>query len=396
MIDYMGLDADSEEAWRSEKWHVWAQSEAGYIPWSNRPAESACYTGRGETYVGNAAVTKRGYACKTGTFCRNPDPLDQQIPYCQQERDNSWVACQVVGCGQQPPKYSGNRGVSVAMTKKWAPDYSDYGRVSPAYFSDPGRNWVHPAFYMSGGKDHFFYGQDTAVDSNMLNMKNYFIAPLDGLYSFNVIADDRIALKTDFNADDGSYVHDAETHYHMSIDSRQERSNESGGKRRSLVKGEKVYLEALATEWTGNDRALVGVVYHGLDENTGVWQDTREKKHFPQDQYAYDIQRLWFDTDGRHESTWITMRVDREDLEAGNGIDTDAGETFDRTQGVQFKIEQCGDNNQCFTTEELDSRSFDGSGLEQNIKVHFTTHTDLFCVFFNFKNYFKLFTSQKY
>ena len=181
---------------------------------------------------------------------------------------------------------------------------------------------------MNAGKDHFFYSQSTAGDSYMLQTKNYFISPFDGLYSFNVVADDRAQLKTDFNSEDGSYKADARLHWAMGVDDRQGRSNESGGKRRNLVKGEKVYIEALSSEWGGNDRLEVGVIYHGKDAS-GTWLDKREKKHFPQDQYAYDIQRLWFDNDGREERTWMTLRVDHAAGEAGEGIGE--GETFDKS-----------------------------------------------------------------
>ena len=389
----MGENAESEATWRAEKWHAWANAESGYIPWSNRQTETTCFTGRGETYAGNAAITKNGHACKAGTFCRNPDPANQFIPYCQQERDNAYVACQITGCGQEPPKYSGNRGISAALQKKWAPDYYDYGRVSPAYFQDAARNWIHPAFFMSGGKDQFFYSQDSAADSYMIQAKNYFIAPMDGVYSFNVIGDDRVALKTDFSDQDGSYEHDARLLWATNVDSRQDRSNESGGKRRTLQKGEKVYMETLMTEWGGNDRLIVGVVYHGKTETSGTWVDNRVKKHFPQDQYAYDIQRLWFDTDGRHEQTWITMRVDREDLEAGNGIGP--GETFDRTLGLQFKLQQCGDNGQCFQTENIDTRNWNSNQVEAEIKVRLSSFIFVLFTTTNLFNFFSLFITQK-
>ena len=367
IIDYHGADADSEATFRSEKWHAWANAQSGYIPWANRAVETTCFTGRGETYEGTAATTNRGHACKTGTFCRNPNPAEQKIPYCQQERDDSWVACQVVGCGQEPPKYSGNRGIATALQKKWVPDGGDYGQVSPAHFHNEAKHWIHPAFYLSGGKDHFFYSQDRAADYYMLWTKNYFIAPFAGEFSFFGISDDRMQLYTDFDPASGEYQKDFALWGAIGVDNRQDRSNESGGRRRLLAKGEKVYMETLNSEWGGNDRAIVGVIYHGADESTGVWQNSRAKKHFTQDQYAFDIQRLWFDTDGREERVWITMNVDREALEAGEGIG--AGETFDASEGVQFRIEQCGDNNQCFTTEDIDTRNWSGNQVEAEIRV---------------------------
>ena len=75
------------------------------------------------------------------------------------------------------------------------------------------------------------------------------------------------------------------------------------------------------TEHTGDDRMQVSVHYHGKNEETGVWQDRRAKEYFPQSNYAYSRSELYFDIDGQHDATWITMKVDHADIEAnlGNG-----------------------------------------------------------------------------
>ena len=119
IIDYMGQSADDETAHRESVWYSgWTGAMSGYIPWANRVDETDCFTGRGETYVGNLAVTKRGHACKAGTFCRNSNPSSQLFPYCEQERDGSVAACEIRGCSEGPSKYSGNRGIQTGMTKK--------------------------------------------------------------------------------------------------------------------------------------------------------------------------------------------------------------------------------------------------------------------------------------
>jgi len=104
-----------EETYMSENYVAEAGYVGGYIAWGDRESETTCFTGRGEKYEGNAATTQWGHACATGTFCRNPTPDADEKPYCYQERDNAKTYCNLIGCGQEPPKYAGNRGVSVAQ-----------------------------------------------------------------------------------------------------------------------------------------------------------------------------------------------------------------------------------------------------------------------------------------
>lgn len=77
-----------------------------------RQIETNCYSGRGEFYQGTLSTTKDGKPCVNGTFCRNPNPADHTIPYCQDE-EGAWADCQIYRCDEKWGKYAGNRGAKV-------------------------------------------------------------------------------------------------------------------------------------------------------------------------------------------------------------------------------------------------------------------------------------------
>ena len=94
------------------------------------------------------------------------------------------------------------------------------------------------------------------------------------------------------------------------------------------------------TEHTGDDRMQVSVHYHGKDEETGVWQDRRTKDYFPQSNYAYSRSELYFDIDGQHDATWITMKVNHDEIEAnlGRGEHWDSTNFRGMTHGIFWKL----------------------------------------------------------
>ena len=370
LFDYHGDSAEQETAHRDEKWHPREDAESGYIPFSARPAEETnCYTGRGELYQGEANTGKgaRNFGaafCEDGTFCRNPTPENDRYPYCINKVDGKKFYCRIALCGEHQPKYLGNRGVQMEIVEwgGWMYWWDIY-QMTPGYFWNPLQKWTQPFFYGSSGKDYMFYGQKSGGDYLKIRGRTNFVAPMDGIYSFTILSDDHSELKSGVNPETGAYDFDWGVTA-RSTDSVYDYAEYSVTKRHELKKGESLYLEAIMTEHTGDDRMQVSVHYHGKNEETGVWQDRRAKEYFPQSNYAYSRSELYFDLDGQHDATWITMKVDHADIEANLGN----GEHWDKRGGLQFKIKQCGDHNQCYETETIDTKKWNSGQLEDWIK----------------------------
>ena len=82
-------------------YHAWAGVRSAYVKASDRyQPQTNCYTGRGQFYTGNLAITKNGNACESGTFCRNPTPTTHKVPYCKEET-GSHVDCDIIRCDDQ-------------------------------------------------------------------------------------------------------------------------------------------------------------------------------------------------------------------------------------------------------------------------------------------------------
>ena len=88
-------------------YHAWAGVRSAYVKASDRyQPQTNCYTGRGQFYTGNLAITKNGNACEAGTFCRNPTPTTHKVPYCKEET-GSYVDCDIIRCDELYGKFAG-------------------------------------------------------------------------------------------------------------------------------------------------------------------------------------------------------------------------------------------------------------------------------------------------
>ena len=340
LTSYMGGDADGE------KLHIAEAVEdetvvSGWLPLASRSKETDCWTGRGELYEGQVTKTINDDECVAGTFCRNENPADEKYPMCIGKRTGKLSVCAILGCGS--PKYAGNRGFRTQMSGYSVQHASNYYSVSPAQFWNPNEEFIHPVFNVNGGKKGMFFGMSDQKENYMTRVTNYFIAPYDGFYSFAAVVDDqaqvRIAHKDHVT---GQYDHDIQISGAMSYGSYTSRSSEYGSRVYEMKKGEQLYMESMASEWPGGDWLQVGVAYHGKTLEESVWQSNRQKIHFPQDNYLYDHQRLWFKQVARTERVWITLKIRHDELEEDDLAKK--GETYDRHKGVQFRLKQCGDS----------------------------------------------------
>jgi len=323
----------------------WEGAVGGYIAWDSRSDETDCFSGRGEKYVGSVAVTKHGNACKSGTFCRNPNPLEQTKPYCETE-DGSHEACNILYCSNMLGKYSGNRGSDVKVQKAYRfrreLDEVDYPE---ARYSAPGWSWTNENMAYSFFK---FYGTffGNKGENYRLRAKNYFIAPFDGVFSFHLRGDDAHDLS--IVNDDGSFESIARsTWWACHVDDDCEVPSDFT-RQFTFVKGDKIKLIVSYTENTGNDHATVGVHYHGKTETSGTWHDTVPRNEWQQDQYTYDRQELYLRQTGKKDDFWLFFNH-MEGVQDGSAIPD--GEEWDSSRDPEFKIKWCGDNNNCFEAD---------------------------------------------
>ena len=366
LIDFNG--AADEDIHIPDNWVADADFEGGYIAWNDRADETTCFTGRGEKYVGNAATTDRGEACMAGTFCRNPTPDKDDKPYCLQAVDGAKVYCNLIGCGQEEPKYSGNRGVSVARSIDYIDNVGNLQYQSEAAYSTD--KWTVPMFLVSSNKHKYFYDPESHIENSMLVARTFFIAPYDGYFSFKLGSSKFGRLVLDIDSD-GSFNNQVKISDACAIDNVDCRSYESVTTPKMFTKGEKSYIWAYMSDDGGDNRLTLGVNYHGVELDDAIWQDKVLKEDVKEDNYAYDIQRLWFDATGSEHHIWLTMNVDKVALDEGQGIGE--GETFDQRGGLQFRIQQCGDNNQCFETPELDSKNWRDADVEDYVVENWLT-----------------------
>ena len=373
LTSFTGGSVEAEAEWLTRAEEQEEGTYSAYIPHASRvpQKEMDCYTGRGELYQGDIRTTVDGDECEAP--CRNDNPETQTHPKCMSTRTGTMKVCKIAGCGC--PKYAGNRGVQVEMTHNSTPEADQMYKVSPGRFPDKKQKFIHPVFSVNGGKKGMFFGMSDPKEYYMMRVTNYFIAPYDGFFSFSANVDDQVEVRIlSKNSMNGQYDNDIMIHGAMSFGGYTERSSESGSAVYELKKGEKLYMESHATEFPGADFLSVGVIYHGKSLEESVWQSNRAKVHFPQDNYVYDMQRLYFDATDRTERVWITMKTNLDALDE----DTLAkkGETWDKSQGHQFRLKQCGDSNRCYETVDIDTTNSDtwsSSKIAKHIKEEWLT-----------------------
>ena len=313
---------------------------------SSNALESFCFTGRGEHYQGAVAVTEQGHACVAGTFCRNDNPAEFSRPNCVQAYDNRRIECNIPGCSDEhmakvdpcPKKYAGNRGVTTSLhfaeTLDIMPNYATY--ATPALFT---QTFTSPAFHVSASRDNFFYGQDGSADNYIAKSEAFFVAPIEGLYSFQVAADDKAELLYDMDQCPGSYK---KTRTDTSVTSEV----------KYLSKGERMHLQTILLEQQNDDYVMVGVNYHGKDE-TGTWHDQRDEVNYPKDSYGHHSQEIVVTQDEVDRYHQFTAVVAHKQDELLAQKDFEAGQYWDNSALDTFRIKQCGDNGQCFTTSDI-------------------------------------------
>jgi hypothetical protein len=337
----------------------WEGAVGGYIAWDSRSDETDCFSGRGEKYVGSVAVTKHGNACKSGTFCRNPNPLEQVKPYCETD-DGSHEACNILYCSNLLGKYSGNRGSEVKVQKEYRfrreLDEVDYPE---ARYSAPGWSWTNENMAFSFFKFYgTFFGNEG--ENYRLRAKNYFVAPFDGVFSFNLRGDDAHDLS--LVHDDGSFESIARsTWWACHVDDDCEVPSDFS-RQFTFVKGDEIKLVVSYTENGGNDHATVGVHYHGKTESSGTWHDTVPRDEWQQDQYIYDRQELQIRQTGKKDDFWLFFNH-MEGVQDGSAIPD--GEVWDSSRDPEFKIKWCGDNNNCFEAD-IDPKISEWGGVMED------------------------------
>ena len=357
-IDFLGAnltDAGQEVhmADAGGVWHTWANAISGYVKMSDRQAETSCFSGRGEFYQGTLATTKYGKPCMAGTFCRNPSPGDHVIPYCQDE-EGSWADCEIFRCDEKWGKYGGNRGAQVQFDRAAERSWDNLHKQDAARLY--GNDWVNLDGRISQGKYQGFYA-DNVADHYNLKARNYFVAPFDGDFSFQISGDDAHMLAGNFNDQDGSYerlagyqswcspngIYGCNYQYDMS-------------RRFTMAKGEKMQLQLALFDHTGGDYIQIGVGYHGKDE-TGTWIDHRDRSEMNQDSYIYDHTKLIARADGKQDYIFLVFKFDTQFVE--NDVGLGAGEVFDSNKRAQFRINWCGDDNNCFTSPDFNAKDSD-------------------------------------
>lgn len=307
--------------------------------------QKSCFTGRGETYTGSLATTKNGYSCVSGTFCRNENPAKFMQPNCVQAYNNKRAKCNVRPCGDMR-QYAGNRGVNTAVHYGLTFNRDIRHQASPALFTD---SFTSPAYHISASRDNFFFGQDGGADFYLARSEAFFVAPMDGFYSFNLVADQHAEFS--FGKSTESFD-ELNTHGNSNpgvLDS-------SMGEFSApiyMTKNEQMLLETVLSETKDDDFLTVGVVYHGKDQS-GTRHDHRDYRNYPVDSYINHRQVIDVRQDGADRNHAITIMTvhDRPSLEAGVGFSS--GQWWDKARGIEFVLKQCGDDSNCFFTETID------------------------------------------
>ena len=332
---------------------------------SSSALENFCFTGRGEHYQGSVAVTEQGHACLAGTFCRNENPAEFARPNCVQAYDNRRVECNIPGCSDEhmaqadpcPKKYAGNRGVTTSLhfgeSVQHVDNYVSY--ATPALYS---QTFKSPAFHISASRDNFFYGQDGDANNYIAKSEAFFVAPIEGFFSFQIAADDRAELLYDMDQCTESYKKTRTDNNAPSFTSEV----------KYLAKGEKMHLQTFLFEQDNDDYVVVGVNYHGVDES-GTWHDHRDKVNYPTDSYGYHKQEIVVTQDevGRYHEFTAVVAHNYDDLLAQKDFESGQFWDNDGTYGT-FRIKQCGDNGQCFTTSDLDGSATSRSKAREEIQ----------------------------
>ena len=321
--------------------------------------QTSCFTGRGETYKGSLATTKKGYACVSGTFCRNEDPAKFMQPGCVQTYDNKRVNCRVRPCGEMH-QHAGNRGVNTAVHYGRTFSRDILQQASPALFA---QSFTSPAYHISASRDNFFYGQDGGADFYLAKSETFFVAPMDGYYSFNLVADQHAEFA--FGKSTESFD-ELNTHANSNPDVLDSSKGEFSAPI-YMVKDERMLMETILSEDTDDDFLAVGVVYHGKDQS-GTWHDYRDYRNFPVDSYISHRQVIDVLQDGADRNHAITIMTvhDKSTLEAGIGFSNE--QWWDKTRGIEFVLKQCGDDNNCFVTKTIDPIVTKRSEVEDEIK----------------------------
>ena len=322
--------------------------------------ETTCFTGRGSLYRGPLAITKNGHACVVGTFCRNTNLDEFARPNCVQEFNNKRVECNVMPCGDIK-QYAGNRGVKTQtyFQQYFADDL--FNHATPAYFD---KSFISPAFHISASRDNFFYGQDGGADFYLAKSEAYFIAPMDGYYTFNLMADENAEMAYDHQNGVYSEINTYSLLNPNVLDSGIGVISE----KKQMFKGEKMLIETILAEAENDDFLTIGVVYHGKD-SSGTWHDHRDVIEYgDMDTYVYHHQTIDVLQDASDREHVIRIMIEhyRSDLEARTGFS--AGQFWDKTRAVNFKLKQCGDNDNCFETMSIDPISMKRDDVEDHIK----------------------------
>ena len=73
-------------------------------------------------------------------------------PFSAEDRDGVKQKCNLIGCGQEAPKYTGNRGIAVSHHQDeagYVEAIADLQFQSEAPYADAKNQWVAPLFFIS-------------------------------------------------------------------------------------------------------------------------------------------------------------------------------------------------------------------------------------------------------
>lgn len=343
-----------------------------------------CYSGRGEFYQGNATVTDHDDVCAAGTFCRNPSPNSHKRPYCLTEQGH-WRSCKIVRCDEVWGKYLGNRGFRMsAAPKRWIHAHDLEYSVSSAIFATV--QWtnldahMHLGKYANGNNGYWNAYEDRTKDYTGRG-RTTFVAPYDGVFKFIWRQDDYLRVLSDHDDETGEFELQAWGNANCGMFDKYCRlgnNYKQHSKRYSLKKGETVPIDARWMNGNGPGYANVGVQFLGLDgagaHPMGTWHDKVEKEKFATESYIYHEQEIWLKKEYREDVTWIIANYDQDLVNSGTGLQGD--EEFD-DEGFRFRFKVCGDDNNCFTSTDLNAKS--ERPFEDDLKDQIKSWTENIC-----------------
>ena len=219
-------------------------------------------------------------------------------------------------------------------------EWDDLKQMEMTSFGDPSGDWVNDNFKISFSKpDHEFL--NNVQPEHTLRVDNFFIAPYDGLFSFVLAADEFAVLKT--GSEILAQVDKPCDHSDQVLCA----GNRALSREFDLKKGETVHMTTFQSNSEGPGFVQVGVQYRTEAKS---WVDLQKRENTERDSYIYNRQRISVKSELKKESFLILFKHDQSDVTYGKFAN---GNIFDINKLPAFRLQLCGDDDRCFTTEDI-------------------------------------------